>query len=60
MTVVVQTTMFLPIDERTASFAAIEVGKKMGLDEVEVIHTEVMQGGGRDPCGNKGEVPAHH
>ncbi len=40
---VVQTTMFLPIDERTASFAAIEVGKKMGLDEVEVIHTEVMQ-----------------
>ncbi|MBI9100236.1 MAG: cobalamin-dependent protein, partial [Spirochaetaceae bacterium] len=40
---VVQTTMFLPTDERTASFAAIEVGKKMGLEEVEVIHTEVMQ-----------------
>ncbi|MCP4120491.1 MAG: LuxR family transcriptional regulator [Bacteroidetes bacterium] len=40
---VVQTTMFLPTDERTASFAAVEVGKKMGLEEVEVIHTEVMQ-----------------
>ncbi len=40
---IVQTTMFLPTDERTAYFAAIEVGKKMGLDEVEVIHTEVMQ-----------------
>jgi D-ornithine 4,5-aminomutase subunit beta len=40
---VVQTTMFLPTDERTASFAAIEVGKKMGLSEVEVIHSEVMQ-----------------
>jgi D-ornithine 4,5-aminomutase subunit beta len=40
---VVQTTMFLPTDERTAYFAAIEVGNKMGLKEVEVIHTEVMQ-----------------
>ncbi|OQY34938.1 MAG: LuxR family transcriptional regulator [Spirochaetaceae bacterium 4572_59] len=40
---VVQTTMFLPVDKRTATYAAIEVGRKMGLDEVEVIHTEVMQ-----------------
>ena len=32
---VVQTTMFLPVDVRTATFAAIEVGKKMGLEEVE-------------------------
>jgi len=40
---VVQTTMFLPTDERTAFYAAIEVGKKMGLEEVEVIHTEVLQ-----------------
>ncbi len=39
---IVQTTMFLPLDERTATFAAIEVGKKMGLKEVEVIHTEVL------------------
>ena len=40
---VVQTTMFLPTDERTACYAAIEVGRKMGLEEVEVIHSEVMQ-----------------
>ncbi len=39
---IVQTTMFLPVDERTAEFAAIEVGKKMGLKDVEVIHKEVM------------------
>ncbi len=35
-------TLFLPIDKRTAEFAAIEVGKRMGLEEVEVIHTEIM------------------
>lgn len=39
---IVQTTMFLPVDERTAEFAAIEVGNKMGLKDVEVIHKEVM------------------
>ena len=40
---IVQTTLFLPIDERTAEFAGIEIGKKMGLKDVEVIHKEVMQ-----------------
>ncbi|MGO1527374.1 MAG: D-ornithine 4,5-aminomutase subunit OraE [Senegalia sp. (in: firmicutes)] len=40
---IVQTTLFLPIDERTAEFAAIEIGKKMGLLDVEVIHKEIMQ-----------------
>ncbi|MCK9443039.1 MAG: D-ornithine 4,5-aminomutase subunit OraE [Tissierellaceae bacterium] len=40
---VVLTTLFLPTDERTAEFAAIEVGKKMGLEDVEVIHKEIMQ-----------------
>jgi len=39
---VVLITLFLPTDERTARFAALEVGKKMGLEEGEVIHTEVM------------------
>src|SRR5699024_5786900 len=28
---------------RTAEFAAIEIGKKMGLEDVEVIHKEIMQ-----------------
>ncbi len=39
---IVQTTMFLPTDKRTASFTAIEIGKKMGLADVEVINVEVM------------------
>ena len=36
-------TLFLPTDSRTAEYAALEIGKKMGLEEVEVIHKEVMQ-----------------
>ncbi|MCT4687240.1 D-ornithine 4,5-aminomutase subunit OraE [Vallitalea sp.] len=36
-------TMMLPTDERTAEFAAVEIGKKMNLEEVEVIHKQVMQ-----------------
>ncbi|HZJ98573.1 MAG TPA: D-ornithine 4,5-aminomutase subunit OraE, partial [Tissierellaceae bacterium] len=36
-------TLFLPTDERTAEFAAIEIGKRMGLKDVEVIHKEIMQ-----------------
>lgn len=35
-------TIFLPTDSRTAEYAALEIGKKMGLEEVEVIHKEVM------------------
>lgn len=40
---IVLQTLFLPTDERTAEFAAIEIGKKMGLEDVEVIHKEIMQ-----------------
>jgi len=36
-------TLFLPTDRRTAEVAAVEIGNRMGLEEVEVIHTEVMQ-----------------
>ena len=36
-------TLFLPAEERIAEFAAIEIGKKMGLEDVEVIHKEIMQ-----------------
>ena len=35
-------TLLLPTDIRTAEFAAIEIGKKMGLADVEVIHKEIM------------------
>ncbi|AHC14439.1 D-ornithine 4,5-aminomutase subunit OraE [Salinispira pacifica] len=35
-------TMFLPTDQRTARFAALEAAKNMNLSEAEVIHAEVM------------------
>jgi len=54
---IVQTTLFLPVDERTAEFAAIEVGKKMGLLDVEMIHKEVMQQAEGTRVEIKGRVP---
>lgn len=36
-------TLFLPAESRVAEFAAIEIGKKMGLEDVQVIHKEIMQ-----------------
>ena len=36
-------TMFLPTDERTAEFAALEIAKRMNLRDREVIHKEIMQ-----------------
>ncbi|KXG74062.1 D-ornithine 4,5-aminomutase subunit OraE [Thermotalea metallivorans] len=39
---IVQLDLFLPTSRRVAEFAAIEIGKKMGLADVEVIHKEVM------------------
>jgi len=35
---IVTTTIFLPCDERTAEFAAIKCGEKMGLEDVTVVH----------------------
>ena len=40
---IVLITLFLPAEERIAEFAALEIGKKMGLEDVEVIHKEIMQ-----------------
>ncbi len=40
---IVHQSMFLPTDEITAEYAAIEIGKKMGLVDIEVIHKEIMQ-----------------
>lgn len=34
--------MFLPVDERTAEFAALEIAKRMNLEEPEVIHKGIM------------------
>ena len=39
---IVMITMMLPTDKRTAEFAALEFGKKMNLEDIEVISREVM------------------
>lgn len=39
---IVCTTIFLPLDERTAEFAAIKCGEKMGLEDVTVVHKQVL------------------
>ena len=40
---VIMLTMMLPTDKRTAEAAAVEIGKKLGLVDPEVISVEVMQ-----------------
>ncbi len=39
---VVTVDLFFPTDKDTAEAAALEVGKKMNLSSVEVIHVEVL------------------
>ncbi len=39
----VTVTMFIPTLPRVAQFAALEIAKKMGLEDAEVIHTGIMQ-----------------
>jgi len=39
---IVQVEIFLPTDQRTAEFAALEFAKKMNLNDPEVIHSEQM------------------
>lgn len=39
---IVSMTIFLPTEERVAEFAAIEIGEKLGLSDVEVIHKGIM------------------
>lgn len=36
-------TAFIPAEERMAEFAALEIAKRMGLQDAEVIHKQVMQ-----------------
>ncbi|GAQ25260.1 D-ornithine 4,5-aminomutase subunit OraE [Tepidanaerobacter syntrophicus] len=35
--------VFLPAEERIAEAAGLEIGKRLGLTEIEVIHKEIMQ-----------------
>jgi D-ornithine 4,5-aminomutase subunit beta len=39
---IVSTTIFLPCDERTAEFAAIKCGEKMGLEDVTLVHKQCI------------------
>lgn len=39
---IVSTTIFLTCDERTAEFAAMKCGEKLGLEEVTVVHKQVI------------------
>ncbi len=39
---IVSLTIFLPTDERTAEFAAIKCGEKMGLEDVTVMHKQCL------------------
>lgn len=41
---IVMVNLFFPTSKRIAEAAAIEVGRRMGLQEVEVISREIMQG----------------
>ena len=39
----VSTTLFIPEEENIAEAAALEIGRKMNLTDVEVIHKQIMQ-----------------
>lgn len=54
---IVMITMMLPTDKRTAEFAALEFGKKMNLEDIEVISREVMHESEGTRIELKGKVP---
>ena len=54
---IIQITLFLPAEERVSEFAAIEIGKKLGLEDVEVINKEIMQEAEGTRVEIKGRVP---
>ena len=54
---VILQTMMLPVDEMTAEAAAVEIGRKMGLLDVEVVHKEVLQEAEGTLVEIKGRVP---
>ncbi|WP_312699373.1 OAM dimerization domain-containing protein, partial [Sedimentibacter sp.] len=49
-------SVFLPLDERTAEFAAIKCGEKMGLEDVTVVHKQCMHPSEGTYCEIKGRV----
>lgn len=53
----ISSSIFLPTDERTAEAAALEIGKRLGLNDVSVIHRRVMQQSEGTLIEIKGRVP---
>ncbi len=49
-------SIFLPLDERTAEFAAMKCGEKMGLEDVTVVHKQSMHPSEGTYCEVKGRV----
>jgi len=54
---IVQTTMFFPAEKRIAEAAALEVGRNMGLEDVEVISREILQAAEGTRVEIKGRYP---
>ncbi len=49
--------MFLPVDERTSHFASLEIARKFGLKETEVVHKQIMHPAEGTYVEVKGMVP---
>ena len=54
---IIMLNMFIPEERRTAEVVAVEIGKKLGLLEPEVINREVMQDAEGTRIELKGRVP---
>ncbi|MBA7490608.1 D-ornithine 4,5-aminomutase subunit beta [subsurface metagenome] len=54
---VIVLAMFLPVDERTSHFASLEIARKFGLKETEVIHKQIMHPAEGTYVEIKGMVP---
>lgn len=50
-------TMFLPAAERVAEFAAKSIGERMGFEDVEVIHKQIMHPAEGTLVEVKGRIP---
>ena len=54
---VIVLAMFLPVDERTSHFASLEIARKFGLKETEVVHKQIMHPAEGTYVEVKGMVP---
>ena len=54
---IIALTLMFPTDQRTAEFAAMELANRLGLEDVEVIHQQVMHPSEGALVEVKGRVP---